>query len=119
MDGSKLAKAGRYVALVIGLSFAIFPFFYMFLQSFAPWNQVDRVVFPTIFTTRSYKYLFGGHGLDLPWLRAFLNSLIVSISSTSLMVFTASGGHTRLPVVASTQSHIIRKHGIKAVVHRP
>lgn len=91
MDGSsKAGKAGNYVALIIGLGVAIFPFFYMFLQSFAPWNQVDRVVFPTTLTMRSYKYLFGGHGLDLPWPRAFLNGLIVSISSTSLMVFTAS-----------------------------
>lgn len=90
MVGIKAGKLGRYFALIIGISVAIFPYLYMFLHSLAPWNQVDRVIIPAHLTIRSYNWLFGGHGLSLPWLRALLNSLIVSSSSTFLMVFSAA-----------------------------
>ena len=90
MVGNKAGKVGKCVALLFGVGIAIFPYLYMFIQSLAPWDKVDRVLIPASLTIRSYNYLLGGHGLSLPWLRAFLNSLIVSASSTILMVFTAS-----------------------------
>ena len=90
MAGPRLGKGMKYVALAIGLAVATFPFFYMLLQSFAPWSEVDRVLIPSSFTVRSYVWVLGGHGLSLPWLRAFLNSAVVCGASTSLMVFTAA-----------------------------
>jgi len=90
MVGNKAGKVGKYVALLLGLGITMFPYLYMLIQSFAPWDKVDRVLIPVSLTMRSYKYLFGTHGLELPWLRAFFNSIIVSTSSAFLMVFTAA-----------------------------
>ncbi len=90
MAGPKGGCSLKYVALAVGIGIATFPYFYMLVQSFAPWNEVDRVIIPSSFTLRSYAWVLGGHGLELPWLRAFVNSILVSGTSTFLMVFTAA-----------------------------
>jgi multiple sugar transport system permease protein len=63
----------------------------MVLNSLAPWDQVDRKIIPTGITLKSYIWLLRG-GEDVtprPWLRAFANSIIVTVSSTFLMMVTA------------------------------
>lgn len=82
----------KYGLALLGLSVAIAPYIYMVLQSFAPWDQVDRVFIPSEFTFRSYKWLLGGTSelVAKPWLRALLNSTIVSVASTTLMVSSAA-----------------------------
>lgn len=92
MVGSKANSLWRmFVALVliIGVTAAVFPFLYLILQSLAPWDQVDRRVLPSSLTLRSYRWLFFDAGARDPWLRALLNSFIVTVVSVLLMVVSA------------------------------
>lgn len=92
MVGSKNIKLTLlYAVAIVVFLLMIFPYVYMVLQSLAPWDQVDRRMIPTHFTLRSYKWLFFGGGgvVPRPWLRAFLNSMIVTTSSTFLMMIVA------------------------------
>jgi len=93
MVGSKTwTNSFKYVLVIIGISIAVFPYVYMVLQSLAPWNQVDRNIIPTTFTLKSYHWLFYGSPIvrAKPWGRALLNSTIVSVSDTILMVLMAA-----------------------------
>ncbi|MCD7034515.1 carbohydrate ABC transporter permease [Metabacillus sp. GX 13764] len=83
--------AVRYTLASILLLVMVFPYLYMVLNSFADWGQVDKKLIPSHFTLRSWEWLFGGGEavIPRPWLRAFLNSFIVSTASTLLMMVTA------------------------------
>ncbi|MFQ5796563.1 MAG: carbohydrate ABC transporter permease [Candidatus Bipolaricaulia bacterium] len=87
-----LMNSVKYLLVIIGISIAVFPYIYMALQSLTPWNEVDRKFIPTTLTVRSYNWLLVGSEIAKakPWLRALLNSTIVTISSTLLMVFGAA-----------------------------
>jgi multiple sugar transport system permease protein len=78
----------RYVIAAVLLLVMVYPYLYMVLNSFADWSQVDRKLIPTSFSLKSYTWLFTGgeSGIARPWLGAFLNSVIVSIGSTVLMM---------------------------------
>lgn len=92
MAGSKKLKTALlYVLAFVVLIIMVFPYLYMILSSLAPWEQVDRKIIPTKLTLRSYEWLFtGGDGVvPRPWLRAFFNSIFVTLSSTVLMLVTA------------------------------
>lgn len=82
----------KYSLVIIGISIAVFPFLYMILQSLAPWHEVNRTIIPTTLTLRSYKWLLVGSEIAeaKPWLRSLINSMIVAVSSTFLMVFSAA-----------------------------
>jgi len=92
MDGNKFKWSTiiLYFAAVLILLAAVFPYIYMLLQSFAPWDQVDKTMIPDSFTFRSYVFLFKGgpNALPKPWAQAFLNSLAVTLVCTVLMMFT-------------------------------
>ncbi|ADI14944.1 carbohydrate ABC transporter permease [Truepera radiovictrix] len=75
--------------LIVGVTVAVFPFLYLLLQSLAPWDQVDRRVFPTALTLRSYRWLLFEAGARDPWLRALFNSFFVTVASVLLMVTSA------------------------------
>ncbi len=79
----------RIAALLIGVLIAVFPFVYLVLQSLAPWDEVNRLWIPTSLTLRSYSWLFFEGGANDPWLRALLNSFIVTLGSATLMVVSA------------------------------
>lgn len=92
MAGSKKIK---YISLYV-LAFAIllimiYPYIYMVLNSFAPWNEVDRKFLPTEFTLKSYTWLLKGDegSIPKPWFKAFFNSTLVTTASTLLMMGTA------------------------------
>ncbi|WML55118.1 carbohydrate ABC transporter permease [Neobacillus sp. PS3-12] len=80
----------RYLIAVILLLIMIFPYLYMVFSSFATWDQVDKKMFPTHFTLKSYQWLLGGGQsvIPRPWLHAFFNSFVVSASSTLFMMVT-------------------------------
>ncbi|WAA08554.1 carbohydrate ABC transporter permease [Fervidibacillus albus] len=80
-----------YVLAFVVLFIMVFPYLYMVLSSLAPWDEVDKRIFPTELSLRSYEWLFGGgeNILPRPWLRAFFNSLFVTFTSTVLMMATA------------------------------
>lgn len=91
MAGNKKRSAViLYVLAIVLLIIAVFPYVYMILHSLAEWNQVDRKIIPTSYTLRSYKWLIlGGETVvPMPWLRAFINSLLVTCISTFLMMTT-------------------------------
>ncbi|REJ17670.1 MAG: sugar ABC transporter permease [Caldibacillus debilis] len=92
MAGSKKLKTFLlYVLAFAILIIMVFPYVYMVLGSLAPWDEVDKKIIPSRLTLRSYEWLFGGGDtvLPRPWLRAFFNSIIVTLSSTFLMMATA------------------------------
>ena len=84
-----LGAAFRVTALLVGVLIAVFPFAYLVLQSLAPWDEVNRLWIPTSLTLRSYSWLFFEGGANDPWLRALLNSFVVTLGSASLMVVSA------------------------------
>ncbi|MFK9094335.1 carbohydrate ABC transporter permease [Bacillus salipaludis] len=91
MGGAK--KKGllfRYLIAIVLLLVMIFPYIYMVLNSFADWDQVDKKLFPTHFTLKSYQWLLGGGEavIPRPWVSAFANSFLVSAGSTLLMMVT-------------------------------
>jgi multiple sugar transport system permease protein len=68
----------------------IFPYIYMVLQSLAPWDQVDKTLFPKALSLRSYVFLgTGGGKVSMPWIGSFFNSLLVSFGGTFLQLVTA------------------------------
>jgi multiple sugar transport system permease protein len=90
MAGTKKRILFITMATVL-LLFFIFPYVYMVLQSLAPWDQVDKKLFPTILTLRSYVFLkTGGGQASVPWIGSFFNSMIVSFGSTFLQLATAA-----------------------------
>ncbi|MDU5106139.1 carbohydrate ABC transporter permease [Clostridium sp.] len=76
------------VATIIILGISLFPYFYMIIQSLAPWEQTDKVMIPSSFTLKSYEYLLGGSGgaSASMWMKALLNSFIVSAPTAIVSV---------------------------------
>lgn len=81
----------RWVLALGGIVVAAGPYIYMILQSLAPWREVNRRIFPTELTTRSYQWLLQGSATAVarPWLRGFGNSLLVTVLSTLSMLLVA------------------------------
>ncbi len=78
------------VTLVLML-ISLFPYYYMVLQSFLPWNMVDKALVPKGVSLDSYRYLLGGNGAGakdaLKWIRALMNSFLVSIPTAAVSVW--------------------------------
>lgn len=90
MRGKKIGKTLFVYTLGLAmLGVALYPYLYMVFNSLAPWDEVDKGFLPSRFTLRSYKWLiFGDQGVATkPWIKAFFNSLLVTLSSTLLMMF--------------------------------
>lgn len=70
------------------LIISLFPYYYMILQSFTPWESVDKVMAPSGLTFKSYEYLLGTGGASnsMMWIKALLNSLIVSAPTSIVSV---------------------------------
>ena len=75
-------------ATLILLAISLFPFYYMVVQSLQPWDMVDKTLAPTNLTLRSYEYLIGKGGAtnSMMWIRALLNSLLVSLPTAVISV---------------------------------
>jgi len=57
-----------YLIAIPILLLMVLPYFYMLMQSLAPWDQVDKVLFPRAFTLRSYEWIWTGGGfVPQPW----------------------------------------------------
>lgn len=78
-----------YLIAIVALVVMATPYVYMMAQSLAPWDQVENVFIPSEITLRSYQWLRTGgeFGLPRPWLRGFLNSIIVTGGNTLTRVF--------------------------------
>lgn len=75
-------------ATLIILGISLFPYYYMIIQSFTPWEQVDKVMVPGKFTFKSYSYLLGGSGGATAgmWIKSLINSFIVSVPTAIISV---------------------------------
>jgi multiple sugar transport system permease protein len=75
------------VTLLI-LLITLFPYYYLIIQSFLPWDMVDKSFLPTKVTLDSYTYLLnrGGSSNPFMWIRALLNSFIVAIPTAAVSV---------------------------------
>ena len=70
------------------LAISLVPYYYMVLQSFTSWDQVDKVMVPHGFTLRSYEYLIGKGGAtnSMMWVRALINSFLVAFPTAVISV---------------------------------
>jgi multiple sugar transport system permease protein len=66
----------------------VLPYLYLLLQSLAPWNEVDKQFFPSSLSLRSYNWIWtgGGFGVAEPWIQTFLNSVLVSVVDSIVVV---------------------------------
>ena len=82
-----------YIPLTVFLLFTIFPFYWMLCTSFkAEGSILQKTIeyFPVQFTLDNYAMMFESMGFD----HYFLNSLLVSIGTTILiMIMSATGGY--------------------------
>ena len=81
------------VITLLLLVVSLFPFYYMVVQSFTQWDMVDKVLIPQGFTLRSYEYLIskGGASNSMMWVRALINSFIVSFPTALISVVVGLG----------------------------
>src|SRR5690242_14508454 len=84
-----------YIIAIPVLVIMIAPYVYLLLQSFAPWDQVDKVFVPGSPTLRSYQWVLSGGGFtSLPLINALANSFLVTIiDSFSIVIVGAIVGY--------------------------
>jgi multiple sugar transport system permease protein len=84
-SAQRMLKVGvLYLVAIIVLACLVAPYVFMILQSVAPWDEVNRRIFPTSITFRSYVWIWTGGeiGIPRPWLRALANSTFVTAVNT-------------------------------------
>ncbi len=91
MGSKKKLSVKTYVITAVTLTLlaiSLFPYYYMVLQSFTSWDQVDKVMVPHGFTLRSYEYLIGKGGAtnSMMWVRALINSFLVAFPTAVISV---------------------------------
>lgn len=76
--------AALYLVATVFLVITALPYFYMVVQSVAPWDEVNRTFVPSSLTFRSYTWIYTGGqiGTPKPWLRSLFNSLFVTLTDT-------------------------------------
>lgn len=94
MGGRKQKKIGlsiRYTLATLMMLVMIYPFIYLVLNSFASWDQVDKKLFPTKYSLRSWDWLLhpSTTSAPAPWIHSFFNTVIVSTLSVALMLLFA------------------------------
>lgn len=84
-----------YIIAAPVLLIMIVPYIYLLLQSFAPWDQVNKTYIPNALTLRSYQWILSGGGYtSLPLINALLNSFLVTIvDSISVVIIGAVVGY--------------------------
>ena len=69
----------------------IYPYVWMFLSSFKPANEIFTRFWPSRFTLEHYEFIFTmAEKLERPFLRAFLNSVFVSVTVTLAVVLSSA-----------------------------
>lgn len=91
MGRKKKLSVKTYVITAVTLTLlaiSLFSYYYMVLQSFTSWDQVDKVMVPHGFTLRSYEYLIGKGGAtnSMMWVRALINSFLVAFPTAVISV---------------------------------
>lgn len=86
-----LKKLVIHVFLILGGLLFVYPFFWMVSASLAPENELSQLTFiPSIISGQSYRQVIE----KIPIIRAFLNSLFVSLSiTTGVLIFGSMVGY--------------------------
>lgn len=82
-------KGNVYLIIAsIMILFVIFPYYYMVLQAFTPWEFVDKTILPRRLSLESFQHLLqsGGGQNRFMWVRALVNSVLVTTIPTTLAV---------------------------------
>lgn len=87
---TKLSAIVIIIITLVLLAISLFPYYYMVLQSFLPWDMVDKALLPKRISLDSYRYLLGGKNAGsadpFQWVRALINSFIVSVPTAMISV---------------------------------
>lgn len=80
-----------YCFLFLGSAIFVYPFFWMVSASLSPENELSHLTFlPSVLTLQSYRQVLE----KIPIIRAFLNSLFVSLSITAgVLIFSSMVGY--------------------------
>lgn len=80
-----------YCFLFLGSAIFVYPFFWMISASLSPENELSHLTFlPSVLTLQSYRQVLE----KIPIIRAFLNSLFVSLSITAgVLIFSSMVGY--------------------------
>ena len=80
-----------YIILILGIVYTLAPFLWMLSTSFKSATEIVRLpptLIPEKFTVRSYETIFADP--RVPLARFYLNSIIVSVTIVSMVLFTSS-----------------------------
>lgn len=85
----KSMRISFFIALILAF-ISLFPYYYILLQSFTPWSEVDSSILPKQLVLDSYVYLMtnGGSANRMMWVRSMFNSVFVSAISTGISMVT-------------------------------
>jgi len=89
MSNKKFTKVTSIVFLGLGSAIMLLPFYWMVTTSFKPALEAYRMPptwVPTSSTLDSFRQVFA----TFPFIHLYLNSIIVSVCATALVVFTSS-----------------------------
>lgn len=80
-----------YIILIIGAVLFMYPFVWMISATLAPETEIGKLVLlPSAFLLKSYKQVFD----KIPIIRAFINSVVVTLSITAgVLVFSSMVGY--------------------------
>lgn len=69
----------------------LYPYIWMFLSSFKPWNEIYTTFIPTHFTFKSYSYILTvANQMGYPFLLGLFNSIFISVTVTVSVVLTSA-----------------------------
>lgn len=86
-----MKKALFYIILIIGAIIFMYPFLWMVSATLAPENEIGKLVLlPSKFQLKSYTQVFD----KIPIIRAFFNSVMVTLSITAgVLIFSSMVGY--------------------------
>ncbi len=88
----KTIKWTIYYTIMFSLSLLwIYPYFWMFLSSVKPSDEIFTRFLPTHFTLKSYSFIMTvAKDMGFPFVRGLLNSIFISVTVTLLVLLTSA-----------------------------
>lgn len=85
-------RAIIFYGIMFTLSLAwLYPYIWLFLSSFKPWNEIYTTLIPAHFTLKSYSYILTvAKQMGYPFLLGLFNSIFISVTVTVSVVMTSA-----------------------------
>ncbi len=85
-------RAVVFYTIMFAVSFIwLYPYIWLFLASFKPWNEIYTTFIPSHFTFKSYSYILTmANQMGYPFLRGLFNSIFISVTVTFSVVVTSA-----------------------------